>query len=195
MKAKKVAMSLGITMIVLVWAWLVLVEKSDVIEKDDIGNLFRTPLAILDTENPEEESSNNAGSLDGSGVTSDNSETGDSGGTTCSMKQISYSLINFVEEVKCNNFVGDSCTDFSITCSVEVHNLDDSAEEGFFKIKWSVLDNSKAELDSEIITDSVPIGGFKISLKNFSLINFQGFNEPIICSPEVIEIPEKEVCN
>lgn len=133
--------------------------------------------------------------------------TGDSSGSsgsqsesTCSTKQISYSMENLNKISICNLNQSDICLDKTISCSIDIHNLDIETN-GNFKMELIFLEKGKnKEIDgfdiktSQLFVESLEYETFTDST-NIQSTGIDGLaNKEISCFYNTIEVPVKEVC-
>jgi len=163
-----------------------LLNKNDKIEDTDISNSEK-----FDTDNVIDSRNGESEGAGGSGFSS---------GSTCSMKQISYSLENFNKTSICNINQSGICWDKTVICSVEINNLDNEIS-GTFKIELMFLEKGgNKETDGFDITSS----DFLLSPKQSEIFlhstNIQSTgedglaNKEISCFYNTLEIPKKEIC-
>ncbi|MBI3622883.1 hypothetical protein HY212_02270 [Candidatus Pacearchaeota archaeon] len=167
--------------------------------KDNSGNLDNsTNNNDGQTNNFDKGSNSGLGSSGGSG-SGGSGDQGSSSGAGCIKSQISYSLENIKVEQTCNAFNGEICTDKTVKCSIEVHNLDNGIG-GNFGVRVSFVEEGK-ETESQLDAKSANfiIGPNEFKQYNES-INLHGSNENdppnknIKCLYVTLEVPKQEVC-
>src|SRR3989344_5552732 len=75
----------------------------------------------------------------GGGGGSGGSTSGSSGSVNCQQNQISYALKDFIKDSECLSYSGNICISKTLTCSVDVYNLDQSTS-GTFEMKISIIE-------------------------------------------------------
>lgn len=111
----------------------------------------------------------------------------------CKTVSVSYALKHFNENSVCNEYSGENCIDKTITCSMEVQNLDSAATVEFKSVFRFY--NSQSELVNSA-TDSKMInsGDTEYFEKNYQLTGEVANNE-LDCRFDLEEPPQKEVCS
>lgn len=179
---------------------------------------FRSDRNIVDLfagENSESETANvgggqegtsdiqngNGGSSGGGGSSASSSGAGGAGessssgsqtiGEDCRMQQISYSLKNFGKTQECISYAGEECLMKTITCSLEVNNLDYEIS-GSFAVKFDFFADG-AILESVTDTKMVEPRAAEIFLADYQ-VQGENANKELTCSFSTEEVPEREVC-
>jgi len=165
---------------------------------------------LQDQETQRDETSNIGDSIDPnnneiSPQESDGGSGGEAGGgelspiTGCTISQSSYSLENIQINQVCNAYSGQICIDKTITCSIEINNLDFEIK-GNFNLEMFFVEAGKLKSDalearnSEFIIDP---GEFQLYEETLN-IQGSGENDPsnkeITCFYNTLETPRREIC-
>lgn len=136
----------------------------------------------FDSKGGEDESGSGGGS---------SSEGGES--LTCEMRQVQYSLKNFVNDVRCLDGTEEECFDLIGNCSVDVHNFDGGI--GYFAIKYYLINSNENRLDSKLIQKEVLVNNPETFSVIFTRTDVGGFDGDLSCAFTMESIPMKEYCN
>jgi hypothetical protein len=121
------------------------------------------------------------------------------GNVVCNDVQISYALKNFNTTQECKKMTSGVCIEKMVTCTVDVHNLDDEGG-GNFNIMIRIQKEEIGvvnEIDSKIITKGVESRKIVIFKGEFKVVStgFEGnANKKLKCGFNTIKVPTKEVC-
>jgi len=178
-------------------------EKTD-INKESLGENEKSD---LNQEDSNEESTTKEGASSVKNPESGGGSGGNVGGGTetsseiiCTEKQISYSMENLNKTSVCNANQDGICTDKTVSCSVEIHNLDNDVG-GIFKLELIFLKEGGNKL-----TDGFDITPLELSVNpkqsqifshstNIQSTGTNGTaNKEINCFYNTLEVPRKEVC-
>jgi hypothetical protein len=151
----------------------------------------------LDETNNFEESNNNyeensGGGLEGSDSTEDNSEEEIeillSPG--CRNVSIAYLIGHFTKEETCNEYIGETCADKTVKCSLQVQNLESSAS-GLFEIEFTLYEENLIDTS----TDSHVLDPGVVEMFS-STFNLQGekASSGVRCDFGIKTIPQVEIC-
>jgi len=136
------------------------------------------------------DSGGSAGGGSNSGSTTDN-PTG-----SCPLKQISYSLENPEKNEICNSYSGETCTDKTIDCSIDLRNLDSVG--GDFGINIVFVETGKNPITEGFETKSTAIivgaGEAEKIQASININQEELLNKEIECFYYTTLVPQKEVC-
>ncbi|MBI2045127.1 hypothetical protein HYT23_03650 [Candidatus Pacearchaeota archaeon] len=144
-----------------------------------------------ENDEPIDESTLAIGGFGGSGRDSGGGEYS-SEGSSCPTQQISYSIQKIVKNIICLQESGGNCLEQQISCSAEIHNLDDETA-GNFKTEIKFIEKSQEfrQINSKVEEFSLPPGEFRVVQGTASL---QGQDLELDCFFNTLEVPEKEIC-
>ncbi len=97
----------------------------------------------IESENQNESPGNTVGGGSSGGGDGGSSRDGENSLTGCVISRVSYSLENLKKTESCNSYDGEICIDKTITCSVEIYNLD-LVSEGFFDLELFFVESWKS---------------------------------------------------
>lgn len=149
------------------------------------------------TTNLEETPSNNpAGAVAVGGGSSGGSDEGvaDNANLDCIHKSIGYSLGNFKGDIGCLEDSGGKCVKLSAICSVDVHSIDENMVSDFL-IEYALVDTSGNDLDTVQIEKNVNSSAPVEFSANFTIEDSGGIDVLSKCTPRILNISKKEVCN
>ena len=141
-------------------------------------------------------SSSSSSSSTGGGGGSSSSSSGDS---ECVREIIAYSLVNIKATPTCNFLQGSICTDKTVVCTTDVHNLD-LISQGHFKIVAIFVEDGKISdqgFDSQSVELTIAPQDYT-EFKRSTRITSEGedglANKQINCFFNTLENPYKEFC-
>jgi hypothetical protein len=136
-----------------------------------------------------------SGGSSGGGGTSGGTSSGISN-TSCPLKQISYSLENPEKNEICNSYSGETCTDKTIDCSIDLRNLDSVG--GDFGINIVFVETGKNPITEGFETKSTAIivgaGEAEKIQASININQEELLNKEIECFYYTTLVPQKEVC-
>lgn len=168
-------------------------------------NLFNN-ITKYNSDNLEEEIINNqsnkqtiTGSYFDGDSSSDRSSSSDSStatnsGSSCSYRQISYSIVNLNEFSICNLEEENLCVDKTAKCSVEVINFDKTIG-GEFEIKFSFYnEENRKDIIASLFSNTLINPNKKQNLETELIIKGENANKNISCYYTATKIPKEKVC-
>ncbi|GEM_PF-2911643 len=194
--------------IIIIAVFLILSMKTSPQKKEGEGSIFnsgkikgyKNPESRDDYQNQNNELAENKDKVmkeSGAGSSKDSDSKKKS---ICTMKQISYSIINLNKTSVCNQNQGSICVNKTVSCSIEINNRDDETS-GFFEVKMSFLEKGKDREKDGFghKTSKFLLGpGEKYLFEGSTSIQSTGedglANKEINCFYNTIEVPKKEVC-
>ncbi|MFH1500542.1 MAG: hypothetical protein ABIE22_01200 [archaeon] len=119
----------------------------------------------------------------------DSSSSEEGGGVpVCIERQISYSIKNLTKTSACNEMQDSSCVSKSVTCSIEVNNLDQNVG-GLFRVQLKFLRDEDKQILYTEEKEGVLSGGQTRTLE--AVFNLEGADadKVIVCQYESLEVP------
>jgi hypothetical protein len=147
-------------------------------------------------EEPESEPNSSGSSSSGSSGGGESNPGGNINPITgCATSSISYSIEDITIEETCNFYNNEICTDKTVTCSAEIHNLD-SESDGIFKVILKFMEGDMANgiiLESKSREFSVPAGQFEIFMETINLLGEEA-GKQLNCFYNTEEPPSTDPC-
>jgi len=141
-------------------------------------------------ENPTTSSDASSSSSNGGG----SGGGGSTGGNNCEEIQISYSFTNIQSDSNCETFSGQTCTSKSLSCSVNVNNLDTTTSDDF---TISFIYHNSDDRDDIVLTETQTttiLAENSASLSSVTSISGEDADKDISCIVRSVTIPTKEIC-
>ncbi len=110
----------------------------------------------------------------------------------CSLIQISYALKNLAVNEVCNSFQQQTCIDKTVTCSLEVQNLDNQIS-GNFKINFNFVNEQEQVLSAKQHSENVEANSIKIFSVEQTFASPEA-SQQISCMFNTLEVPRREIC-
>ncbi|MCA9485607.1 MAG: hypothetical protein KC506_02070, partial [Nanoarchaeota archaeon] len=111
---------------------------------------------------------------------------------TCTTQPLPYALRKPSTQQTCNSFDGEICTDKTVTCSVETHNLE-GTNSGLFKIETRILNQNSEQIFLTTESKEILENSFEIFTTTTSFQDSNA-NQELTCFFKTINVPTEEIC-